>query len=328
MNWNIIGHDWAVQLLKQHVINQTQRHAYLFSGPESVGRRTLALRFAQALNCPKSGRTGEPCLECPTCDQLERLVHPDLSVVQAEKVGGQLKVDQIRDLQHSLVLAPIGANLRIALLLRFEEANPNAANALLKTLEEPPSRVVIMLTAESAERLMPTIVSRCEILRLRPLPISDVKLGLITKWDIPKKEADLIAHISEGRPGYSIRLWREPEELSLRNVWLDELQNLINSNQVERFSYAETMARENESLRNKLQVWLSFWRDVMLHISNSSAPITNIDRMETINEFAQKVDLSEAHQLVISLEKVFDLLDHNVNRRLALEVLMLDLPSW
>jgi DNA polymerase-3 subunit delta' len=328
MNWNIFGHEWAVQLLKQHVINQTQRHAYLFTGPESVGRRTLALRFAQALNCPQSGRTGEPCLECPTCDQLGRLVHPDLSIVQAEKVGGQLKVDQIRDLQHGLALAPIDANYRIALLLRFEQANKNAANALLKTLEEPPTRVVVMLTAESAERLMPTIVSRCEILRLRPLPIPDMKQGLITKRNIPPTEADLIAHLSGGRPGYCVRLLREPEELSLRNAWLDDLQSLITANRVERFYYAETMARENESLRYKLKVWLSFWRDVMLRISNSSAPITNIDRMETINEFAQKVDLSEAHQLVISLERIFDLLDHNVNRRLALEVLMLDIPSW
>ena len=89
MNWNILGHEWAVRLLKKHVVNQTQRHAYLFTGPESVGRRTLALRFAQALNCPQSIETGEPCLECLTCKQIGSMVHPDLSTVKAENVAGR-----------------------------------------------------------------------------------------------------------------------------------------------------------------------------------------------------------------------------------------------
>ena len=96
MNWNMIGHEWAVQLLKQHVIQHTYRHAYLITGPESVGRRTLAIRFAQALNCPQPLESGEPCYTCPTCDRIDRMVHPDLTVIQAEKVGGQLKIDQIR----------------------------------------------------------------------------------------------------------------------------------------------------------------------------------------------------------------------------------------
>ena len=326
MNWNMIGHEWAVQLLKQHIIQHTHRHAYLITGPESVGRRTLALRFAQALNCPQPLESGEPCSTCPTCDQIERMVHPDLTVTQAERVGGQLKVDQIRELQHGLALAPYDAKYRIALILRFEEANPHAANALLKTLEEPPSQVIMILTAESAERLMPTIVSRCEVLRLRPLSIPVIDDGIQTVWNIPPEQADLLAHLSGGRPGYAFHLFQEPDQLAHRNTLLDDMQNLLSANRVERFEYAEAMTKNNDSFRETLKVWLSFWRDVMLRAGYSTAQITNIDRSGSIDELAHKLELNTAHKLVVALERIFDQLDHNVNPRLALEVFMLDMP--
>lgn len=326
MNWKMIGHEWAVQLLKQHVVQQSYRQAYLITGPESVGRRTLALHFAQALNCPQPLESGDPCFTCSTCLQIEAMVHPDLTVTQAETVGAQLKVDQIRELQHGLALAPYDAKYRIALILRFEDANPHAANALLKTLEEPPSQVVIILTAESAERLMPTIVSRCEVIRLRPLSIPVVDRGIQSIWNVPPDQANLLAHLSGGRPGYAFRLFQDPDQLSLRKTYLDDLQKLLSENRVERFEYAETMAKNNDTFRETLKVWLSFWRDVMLRASYPSAQITNIDRSETIDELANELELNKAHEIVVSMERIFDQLDHNANPRLAVEIFMLDLP--
>lgn len=326
MNWKMIGHEWAVQLLKRHIVQQSHRQAYLITGPESVGRRTLALHFAQALNCPQPLESGDPCFTCSTCLQIEAMVHPDLTVTQAETVGAQLKVDQIRELQHGLALAPYDAKYRIALILRFEDANPHAANALLKTLEEPPSQVVIILTAESAERLMPTIVSRCEVIRLRPLSIPVVDRGIQSLWNVPPDQANLLAHLSGGRPGYAFRLFQDPHQLSLRKTYLDDLQKLLSENRVERFEYAETMAKNNDAFRETLKVWLSFWRDVMLRASYPSAQITNIDRSETIDELANELELNKAHEIVVSMERIFDQLDHNANPRLAVEIFMLDLP--
>lgn len=326
MNWKMIGHEWAVQLLKRHIVQQSHRQAYLITGPESVGRRTLALHFAQALNCPQPLESGDPCFTCSTCLQIEAMVHPDLTVTQAETVGAQLKVDQIRELQHGLALAPYDAKYRIALILRFEDANPHAANALLKTLEEPPSQVTIILTAESAERLMPTIVSRCEVIRLRPLSIPVVDRGIQSIWNVPPDQANLLAHLSGGRPGYAFRLFQDPDQLSLRKTYLEDLQKLLSENRVERFEYAETMAKNNDTFRETLKVWLSFWRDVMLRASYPSAQITNIDRSETIDELANELELNKAHEIVVSMERIFDQLDHNANPRLAVEIFMLDLP--
>ena len=326
MNWDILGHEWAVSLLKEHIAQGGLRHAYLFTGPQGVGRRTLALRMAQALNCLQPPGPGEPCGTCRICKQIERMEHPDLAVEQAEQVGGILKVDQIRDLQRSLSLAPYDARYRIALLLRFEEANPNAANALLKTLEEPPPQVILMLTADSPESLLPTIVSRCEVVRLRPLPLENVRLGLQSSWGLPEEEAELLAHISGGRPGYALRLHAEPERMAQRITWLEDHQQMLSANRVQRFAYAETLAKDKDALRSALLVWISLWRDVLLCAAGSASPLANLDRAEEIGFIADRLGVETAHQAIARLEHTLDLLDRNANTRLAAEVMLLDLP--
>ncbi len=331
MNWDLLGHEWAVDLLRQHVSGERLRHAYLFTGPRGIGRRTLALRFAQALNCPAPTVPGEPCRTCRNCQQIERMQHADLTVVQAEQEGGTLKVDQIRELQRSLSLAPYEARYRVAILLRFEEAHPSAANALLKTLEEPAPQVILIVTAESAESLLPTVVSRCEVLRLRPLSLDVAAEGLQTRWGLPPEDARLLAHISGGRPGYALQLKESPDRLDQRKTWLDDLQSLLPASRVERFAYAESLAKEKDTLRQALLVWLTYWRDVMLYAggisaSGAPAPLVNLDRAEEITALADRLDLPAAHRTVAAIERTLDQLDKNVNTRLAVEVLMLDMP--
>lgn len=326
MNWQMIGHEWAVKILQQHAAQGTMRHAYLVTGPESVGRRTLALRFAEALNCPKRSESGEPCLSCSTCEKIGRMQHPDLSVVQADTSGGVIKVDQIRELQRGLSLAPYDAEFRVALLLQFEQANQFAANALLKTLEEPPPQVVMLITAESAEKLLPTIVSRCELIRLRPQPVGVIETGLQSMFQLPADEANLLAHLSGGRPGYAVQLHEDPTMMSSRSNWLDEMQSLLSAKRVDRFTYAERQSRDIETLREVLKVWLSYWRDVMLTIGNPSMKVSNIDRQDSIRNLASKIDLFKAQNIINSLERQFDLLSRNINPRLAIEVFLLNLP--
>src|SRR5512139_3624059 len=227
MNWDLLGHQWAVGLLREHVARQSLRHAYLITGPQGVGRRTLALRLSQAINCLQPPGPGELCGTCRACTLIGRMQHPDLAVVQAAQSGGTLKVDQIRELQSSLSLAPYEAQYRMAVLLRFEEAHVSAQNAFLKTLEEPPPRVILLLTAESPERLLPTVVSRCEVIRLRPLPVEEVNMGLQERWGLPQDQALLLAHLSGGRPGYALRLLQSPEMLDARRLRLDDHQRLL-----------------------------------------------------------------------------------------------------
>lgn len=327
MHWDVLGHDWAVNLLLDHVARGEARHAYLFTGPRGIGRRTLALRLAQALNCLQPPGPGELCRTCRTCTQIERETHPDLSIVQAEQEGGTLKVDQIRALQRSLALHPYEARYRVAVLQRFEEANLNAMNALLKTLEEPAPQVVLILTAESAESLLPTIVSRCVELRLRPLPLKQASQGLQTRWGVPPEQARFLAHLSGGRLGYALRLYQDPERLEQRSGWLDDHFRLLTASRVERFSYCVTFSKDKDVLRSLLYVWLSLWRDVLLRAAGASRSIANLDRSEEVEGMATRVGLRVAYQTTCVLQRTLEMLDRNVNPRLATEVLMLDLPD-
>ena len=326
-NWGILGHEWAVELLQGHLANDRSRHAYLITGPQGVGRRSLALRMTQALNCPQPLSPGIPCQQCATCQRIERMQHPDLNIVQAEDIGGTLKVDQIRELIRGLSLAPYEARHKIALLLRFEEANPSAANALLKTLEDPPPQVKLFLTAQDAEALLPTIVSRCELIHLRPLSLDKVRQGLQSLWDLPPDQAQLLAHLSNGRPGYALRLHQNPELLEQRETVLNDHLFLLTASRVERFNYAENLIKDKAILYQALGTWVTLWRDVMLHVSGSSAPMTNFDRQQDIEKISSQVDLHTAQAMLNTLKSTQTRLNLYTNIRLTTEVLMLDLPK-
>lgn len=324
-NWNLLGHEWAVDMLLQHAAHDEIRHAYLFCGPPGLGRRTLALRLAQALNCTKPLAPGVPCGLCRDCKQIEAMQHPDMNVIQADTEGGTLKVDQIREVQRSLSLKPYQSKYRVALFLRFQEANDNAANALLKTLEEAPAHAILLLTADTPEQLLPTIISRCEILRLRPLPIEAVVSDLIYRG-VDEERARLIAHISGGRPGYARRLVDDVSLLEKRDERLNDLQALLPAPRVEKFSYADKLSKDKDAMRQAITIWLSYWRDVMLRVAGAETPLINIDRNMEIEFLAGRLDLSTARRVVSELENALEKMDRNVNSRLLAEVLLMDWP--
>ncbi len=337
--WSFLGNEWAVEMLHQQIAQQTTRHAYLFAGPPGIGRRTLALRFAQALNCTQSPAPGDACGKCRNCVQIERSQNPDLLIITRDPDAKLPWMDPVREGLHQLALQPYQSRFKVAILPGFQDATENAANALLKTLEEAPSYAILILTADNPEQLLPTIVSRCELLRLRPVPLKDVE-QLIEKriagarargGELPpgaQGGAQLIAHISGGRPGYAIRLLEDPAALAFRQERLNDLQTLMSGTRLQRFSYAEKLASERDGLRNSLLLWLSFWRDVLLRAGGSAAPAANIDRSDEIESLARKLPLAEARRMVAGLEQAIGLLDTTtVNPRLLTETLLLDWPK-
>jgi DNA polymerase III subunit delta' len=332
MEWNILGHEWAAALLQRHIATGDTRHAYLFCGPTGIGRRTLALRFAQALSCTQPPQPGQPCGVCRLCVQTGQMQQPDLSIVKPETEGALLKVEQVRALQHTLSLSPYEARYRIALLLDFQQANANAQNALLKTLEEAPARVILLLVATTPESLLPTITSRCEILRLRPMPLERLSAVLLERLKLPAEEARLLAHLSGGRLGTAIRMHDNPDILEQRQVWLEDLRNLLHASRRERFFFAESVAKGRErailkaNLTELYQVWLSFWRDLLLVASGSSAPLVNLDYKSVLQDLVADVDIATARACASRLEKALDGLDANLNMQLLTEVLLLDWP--
>ena len=377
MGWDLIGHDWAADMLRQQIAADRLRHAYLFSGPQGVGRRTLALNFAQAINCPTPTAPGVPCGTCRTCMQIARMQQPDLSylypkadtdVLELKDVhdlqymfslalpiipGGSLKadqvqnpqqavsmaiaeslkIDQIRDIQHPLSLAPYESPYRLALLMQMEKATDEAQSALLKTLEEPNSRVILLLTADDPENLLPTIVSRCEVLRLRTQPLDKLAEDLAEKKGLDAEKANLIAHISGGRPGYAIRLAEEDYLMTMREAWVDDFLEMLSGKKRIRLSFYEKKFAKSIKryevkfiLRDGLAHWLSMWRDVMLVASGNEIPLTNLDHEAQINSIASEVSGNEAAFYIEQLEHALQRLT-GANLKLMLEALLLDWPE-
>jgi DNA polymerase-3 subunit delta' len=318
----LIGHHWAVELLARQEAAGHVPQSLLLAGPPNVGKSTLARFFAQRLNCQSKG--ARPCGLCRSCRTMASGNHPDIRILDAESES--LKIEQIRELQGELLLSPNEGAYRVALLCNFERATLGAANALLKTLEEPGSQVILILTAADPGGLLPTIVSRCQIITLRLLPLAQISDGLQSGWQAPPEQATLLAQLAAGRPGWAIRALAA-ESLTARReeAWRDLLE-MLRQNRVERLAYAAELSRDAERVKETLTLWLTIWRDVLLLQSGCQTSIINLDWRDALQALSRQSSLSQAQEMVTRLRAALVNLERHVNARLNLEVLLLRLP--
>jgi DNA polymerase-3 subunit delta' len=319
--WQVVGHKWAVELLERSLANGRTAHAYLLLGLPQIGKTALALNFAQALHCLGEGK---PCGQCRSCLKIAHGNHPDVRVIEA--VNGTIKIDQIRSMQREVALSPHEGRWKVYIIRQMERATTEAANCLLKTLEEPPAQVVLMLTASDMDQLLPTIISRCQVLNLRSPSTPLVQRALEERWEVGPERAKLLARLSGGRLGWAVRVSEDEALLQKRERRLDEMMDLMGQGRVERLRYAQQLSRNPERLRTVLDLWLIWWRDLLLIKGGSSTEVTNVDREATLRSQAQGYSLSQVQGFIEALRAAVWQLEHNANTRLVLEVLMLSLP--
>lgn len=340
MNWNIIGHEWAVDYLRRSIANHTLAHAYLISGPSSVGKALLALRIAQALNCAQDDHP--PCLRCSACKRIEHGNHPDVRIASmATQAAGlktseatrqkDLKIGTIREWQRDIALRPYEGRRRIFILHDAERLNEEASNAMLKTLEEPPPFATLLLVANSAD-LLPTVVSRCQIIRLRPLPRQQVAQALVERTGLAPDQAILLAAWSAGRIGWALHMATHPDELQSRQEQLDALLALHTQPRSAAFRWAEERGKEyrggeQTAVFDWIELWQGWWRDVLLTSAGCPEGITHIDRDADLKRAAGRYALAEIYRFLARLGEVTRQLRENVNPQLALESLLLHLPA-
>ncbi|MBE7467861.1 MAG: DNA polymerase III subunit delta' [Anaerolineae bacterium] len=319
----VVGHEWALDLLNRQQAAGRVPQALLLTGPPNVGKSTVARFWAQQLNCQQ---TPAPCGQCPSCRKIISGNHPDVRIFDSDDQA--LKIDDIRNLQRELSLSPNEGRYRVVVLANFERATLSAANALLKTLEEPASQAILVLTATDPGALLPTIVSRCQMLALRLLPHGLVVEALREHWRAEPEQAELLAQLAAGRLGWTVKALHDTELLSRREQHLQELISLLQAGRAERLAYAHQLSRDGAMLREVLTLWLTIWRDLLLLQSGAAqTKIMNLNWQERLQQLAGHSSLAEASQMVARLRTALINLERNVNPRLSLEVLLLKLPK-
>ncbi len=330
--WSVIGQDRAVSLLQRSLATDSVAHAYLFTGPAHVGKMTLAVNLAQALNCAVAE---PPCGACSSCQRIAAGKHADVQVIvlndeTSEENRAKIGVGQIEELQHSASLPPFEGKRKVFIIDGAEFFSSGAANRLLKTLEEPVGSVVFILLTGNEELLPATVVSRCQRLELHPLTVNRVEEALVSRWSVESPKAKLLARLSRGCLGWAV-IALDEGLLQQRAEHLEKWLGITHGGFEERFSYAAQLATQFNQKRGvvqeRLDLWLEWWRDLLLAKVGLAEAVTNIDRLTDIVDMAARCSLSQIRAFIDSIQAAMGQLKLNVNPRLVLEVLMLSIPE-
>ncbi len=325
--WPIVGHELAVRQMRLAVEREEVPHALLITGPERVGKTTLARTLAMAMLCMSPNPHERPCGRCSACRRVLSGNHPDLLVVEPATVRGPLRVDQVREVGRFLAKMPYEGRCKVVILTAFERANISAANALLKTLEEPPPYAHLVLTATDAEVLLPTIVSRCQQLLLRPVSRGTVARALMGRWGVAPEEAERVARLAGGRVGWAVQAAQDPAYLQQAEARVVRLLEVVGQTLPARFEVAASLARDKDELAELLEQWRTVWRDVLLLRVGAEGGVTYTEYRGTLAELGKQVSLAQVVGILKSLEKALHALVQNANARLLVEALFLELPS-
>ncbi len=294
-NWNIIGHEKQLRQIEEDVAAGNIAHAYLLTGPDSIGKRTVARKFAGILQCES-----DFCHNCPTCLQVEKGGHMDTYEVLDE--GESIKIEEVRKLVERCNMSK-QAKYKIFILENVERMTTEAANSLLKSLEEPPSGTIFILTCNNIRQILPTIVSRTRVVKFNNVSLNFLKEKMRESY--PEAEEETMTKVglfSMGKTGKAIELMENPEKLAQYMKIYHEIENILHHRNIaDRFGYLETLLEEGENL--------DIFFNLLIHVLRSRILEGERRYIET----------------VIKAEEACALLARNVNSRLVLENLMLAL---
>ena len=325
--WQVIGHDKILSLLDYSLKADTMAHAYLLVGPWHVGKGTLATNLAQALNCDGPE---PPCGECRSCQRIQEGKCADVTRLGLNS-RTEIGIDDIRGLQRLANLPPYEGRCKVFIIDDAEHLSAEAANSLLKILEEPPPRVVWLVLAAEEQRLLPTIASRCQRLELRPVPSQRVHERLVDLHKVAADKAQLLTKLCHGCPGWALSALADDDILEQRSQRIARLVSLWTANLEHRFAYAQELAGQFSQNRTAatetLAVWHDWWRDLMLIKAGCRQAIVNSDHELALEEQARQLSLGEIEGFLGELCRLQKEMATNVGPRLALERLMLSLPG-
>lgn len=298
----IIGHQKQIQFLEKSIELGKLSHAYLFSGQNKIGKKTVAFHFAEKI----------------LKQDIQNNLHPDFTFVSPKE--SEIKIDEIRELSWKLSLKPGISDFKVAVIDGAHGMNSEAQNCFLKTLEEPRGNSVIILISEYPNLLLPTIRSRTEEIRFHPVQKEDIEKYLKT-INLPSEKIQEITSVSVGKPGVALDFISNPEKLKEKHDRVSQLVDILNYPLYKRFKYAKLLS-ENSNLKEIFDIWQNFFRELLLDKIYNRQPDSVFYRN---SKNIPSLEIDKIKQIISQIQKIDYLLaSTNVNARLALEVLLMD----
>jgi len=307
------GQDSAISYLKASLRNNRISHAYIFAGPDGVGKRLAAINFAKALNCA-SLVSGSPCDQCSSCKKIESSNHPDIFTLKPEEEGASIKIEDVRILIKEIYLKPFEARKKVYIIESAEYMKHEAANALLKTLEEPPSDSVIILLTENIKSLFHTIVSRCQVVKFFPLKLREVEEILINKYSLSQADSHTLSHLSGGRLGEALK-FKEGDIFTKRSLLINKIISSFRAD----FDFDDI---PKEDIKLYLDMILAWYSDIInMKAGAGDSLLVNIDKKDLISKEAGRLSFDRLEDIINSVISAMAHIDQNANQKLAMSVL-------
>lgn len=316
---NIIGHHRAIKALKQSITNKTVSHSYLFQGEEGLGKEMVAYVFAKTLLC-KEGKE-EPCNRCVSCAKFDSNNHPDLFTIEPDK--GLIKKSQIEEMIKNVGILPFESKRKVFIIDDSHKMNLEGKNTLLKTLEEPPSYITIILISSSPNNLLATILSRCQSIKFYPVKPLEIEEYLVKLYNKSTEEASFVSNFTKGSVGKSISLSTSDDFFQMRNEIIKILDSLIRGDKTKTFSSMPFFNENKDNIEEIIDIILYWFRDLLIYKEiGESHLIINKDKLEYLSS-QSFVDFNLINDIIEKVEETKDNIRRNVNYQLSIETMLL-----
>ncbi len=300
-----IGHQQIIKYFKQSIKRDLLAHAYLFFGPAHLGKKKVALEFIQELTGADAEKKDYP-------DVL--MIQPLVNEKQGIKKEAAISINQIKQVQHQMSMYPYELNYKVAIIQEAEKMTMEAANCLLKTLEEPIGQAIMILISSRPQQVLPTVSSRCQRIKFLPVPDQEIKQAL--------NPSEKLLRLANGRPGIVLKYLENPDLLKEREKNIDQLKKIIKSDLNFRYEYIQEISQDIFQAQNILNEWRFWFRDLLLANLNCQKIAIN----QVSNEYQGFYSIPQIKKIIDKIEETSRIISNSsFNARLALEALMLDL---
>lgn len=319
----IIGHERVIKALQNAIKNDHIFHCYLFEGEESIGKRLVALSFAKTLLCRNQGI--EPCDQCNSCVKFDNWNHPDLEFIEPEK--GLIKKEKIDKLIKSMSVAPLESKRKVIIIDESDKMGTESQNALLKSLEETPSYINIILITSNVKNLISTIISRSQVIKFYPVGNRKIIELLNSKYNKSLEEASFIAHFTRGSVGKSINLSQSEEFFQKREEIIDIIDNILSGDKVKIFNSIELFNQNKNSIDEIIDIILYWFRDLLVYKEiGDTELLINRDKIKLLSG-QTFLDISKINDIIDTVMKTKEYIKNNVNFQLAIETMLLSMQE-